>query len=482
MLGLTGPRHRAGALLAGLTLVTAGVAVQATATPAVAATPHRILFDDGHAEEAGNADWIISTSKPDPLVQDSSPSAETDWTGALSSWGVALQETGNYSLKTATSALTYGGTSATDLSKFDTLVLPEPNTLFTTAEKTAIMTFVKNGGGLFMISDHTGSDRNNDGEDAVEILNDLMTNNSVDSTDPFGFSIDSLNIGSDYPSAISDSSNPVLHGSFGTVTKSLIANGTTVTLKPADNSAVKGLVYRTGYSGNTGAFFATSTFGSGRIAFWGDSSPVDDGTGQSGNTLYDGWNDSGATNAALALNATEWLSGASGSSGGGGTGGGSGTCTAAQLLGNNGFESGSTAWTGTSGVITNSSSESARTGSYYAWLDGYGKATTDTLAQTVTVPSGCTTAALSFYLHVDTAETSTSTAYDTLKVQVLNSSGTVLGTLATYSNLDAASGYTQRSFSLASYAGQTVTLKFTGTEGSTLQTSFVLDDTALNVS
>ncbi|MFF3965907.1 hydrolase [Streptomyces griseorubiginosus] len=481
MLGLTGPRHRAGALLAGLTLVTAGVAVQATATPAVAATPHRILFDDGHAEEAGNADWIISTSKPDPLAQDSSPSSETDWTGALSSWGVALQKTGNYSLKTATSALTYGGTSATDLSKFDTLVLPEPNTLFTTAEKTAIMTFVKNGGGLFMISDHTGSDRNNDGEDAVEILNDLMTNNSVDSTDPFGFSIDSLNIGSDYPSAVSDSTNPVLHGSFGTVTKSLIANGTTVTLKPADNSAVKGLVYRTGYSGNTGAFFATSTFGSGRVAFWGDSSPVDDGTGQSGNTLYDGWNDSGATNAALALNATEWLSGASGSSGGG-TGGGTGTCTAAQLLGNNGFESGSTTWTGTSGVITNSSSQSARTGSYYAWLDGYGKATTDTLAQTVTIPSGCTTAALSFYLHVDTAETSTSTAYDTLKVQVLNSSGTVLGTLATYSNLNAASGYTQRSFSLASYAGQTVTLKFTGTEGSTLQTSFVLDDTALNVS
>ncbi|MFD5403269.1 hydrolase [Streptomyces griseorubiginosus] len=482
MLGITGSRHRAGALLAGLTLVTAGVAVQATATPAVAATPHRILFDDGHAEEAGNADWIISTSKPDPLAQDSSPSSETDWTGALSSWGVDLQKTGNYSLKTATSALTYGGTSATDLSKFDTLVLPEPNTLFTTAEKTAIMTFVKNGGGLFMISDHTGSDRNNDGEDAVEILNDLMTNNSVDSTDPFGFSIDSLNIGSDYPSAISDSTDPVLHGSFGTVTKSLIASGTTATLKPADNSAVKGLVYRTGYSGNTGAFFATSTFGSGRVAFWGDSSPVDDGTGQSGNTLYDGWNDSGATNAALALNATEWLSGASGSSSGGGTGGGSGTCTAAQLLGNNGFESGSTTWTGTSGVITNSSSQSARTGSYYAWLDGYGKATTDTLSQTVTVPSGCTTAAFSFYLHVDTAETSTSTAYDTLKVQVLNSSGTVLGTLATYSNLNAASGYTQRSFSLASYAGQTVTLKFTGTEGSTLQTSFVLDDTALNVS
>ncbi|MFJ9101758.1 hydrolase [Streptomyces sp. NPDC102405] len=479
MLGLTVPRHRLGAVLAGFSLVAAGVAVQA-ATPAAAATPHRILFDNAHAETAGNADWIISSSQPDPLSEDSSPSAETDWTGALSSWGVALQKTGDYSLKTATSALTYGGSAATDLSNFDTLVLPEPNTLFTTAEKTAIMTFVKNGGGLFMISDHTGADRNNDGEDAVEILNDLMANNSVDSTDPFGFSIDSLSISSDYPSAISDSSNPVLHGSFGTVTKSLIASGTTATLKPADNSAVKGLLYRTGYSGNTGAFFATSTFGSGRVAFWGDSSPIDDGTGQSGNTLYDGWNDSGATNAALALNATEWLAG--GSSSGGDDGGGGAGCTSAQLLGNNGFESGSSTWSATSGVITNSGDESARTGSYYAWLAGYGSAHTDTLSQSVTVPASCTAATFSFYLHVDTAETSTSTAYDTLKVQLLNSSGTVLSTLATYSNLNAASGYTQRSFSLAGYAGQTVTLKFTGTEGSTLQTSFVIDDTALNVS
>ncbi|MFI8535633.1 hydrolase [Streptomyces aquilus] len=475
-------RHRLTTALAALGLLVTGAAVEtSTATPAAAATPHRILFDNAHAETAGNADWIISTSQPDPLGEDSSPSAETDWTGALSSWGVALQKTGNYSLKTlpSGSSLTYGGSGAQDLANFDTLVLPEPNTLFTTAEKTAIMNFVKNGGGLFMISDHTGADRNNDGEDAVEILNDLMTNNSVDSTDPFGFSIDSLSISSDYPSAISDSTNPVLHGSFGTVTKSLIASGTTATLKPADNSSVKGLLYRTGYSGNTGAFFATSTFGSGRVAFWGDSSPIDDDTGQSGNTLYDGWNDSGATNAALALNATEWLAGASGSGGGGG---GGSTCTAAQLLGNNGFESGSSTWSASSGVITNSGSQSARSGSYYAWLDGYGSARTDTLSQAVTIPSACTTATLSFYLHVDTAETSTSTAYDTLKVQVLNSSGTVLGTLATYSNLNAASGYTQRSFSLAGYAGQTVTLKFTGTEGSTLQTSFVLDDTALNVS
>ena len=475
MLGSRRSRRRLTTALAGLGLFVTGAALQVTttATPAHAATTNRVLFDDGHAEEAGNADWIISTSKPDPLSQDSSPSSETDWTGALSSWGVALQKTGDYSLKTATSALTYGGSSTTDLSNFDTLVLPEPNTLFTTAEKTAIMTFVQNGGGLFMISDHTGADRNSDGEDAVEILNDLMTNNSVDSTDPFGFSIDTLDISSGYPAAISDSSNEVLNGAFGTVTKSLIADGTTATLKPADNANVKGLVYRSGYSGNTGAFFATSTFGSGRVAFWGDSSPIDDGTGQSGNTLYDGWNDTGATNAALALNATAWLSG-DGSTGGGG-GGGGGTCTAAQLLGNPGFESGNTTWTASSGVITTSSSEAARTGSYKAWLDGYGTATTDTLSQAVSIPSGCS-ATLSFYLHIDTAETTTSTAYDKLTVTAGST------TLATYSNLNAASGYVLKSFDVSALAGTTATIKFTGVEGSTLQTSFVIDDTALNVS
>jgi hypothetical protein len=84
-------------------------------------------------------------------------------------------------------------------------------------------------------------------------------------------------------------------------------------------------------------------------------------------------------------------------------------------------------------------------------------------------------------LHIDTAETSTTTKYDTLTVQVLSGSGTLLATLATYSNLDHNTGYAQRSFNLAAYAGQTVTLKFTGAEDYTKQTFFVIADTAINV-
>jgi hypothetical protein len=159
-------------------------------------------------------------------------------------------------------------------------------------------------------------------------------------------------------------------------------------------------------------------------------------------------------------------------------------CTAKQLLGNPGFETGSAApWTSTAGVINpNGAGETAHSGTWYAWLDGYGTTHTDTLAQKVTVPSGCTTYTASFWLHIDTAETTTTTAFDTLKVQVLNSSGTVLATLATFSNLNHITGYAQHSYSLSAYAGQTITLKFTGSEDSSLQTSFVVDDTAINVS
>ncbi|MFJ3664916.1 M4 family metallopeptidase [Streptomyces sp. NPDC090106] len=155
---------------------------------------------------------------------------------------------------------------------------------------------------------------------------------------------------------------------------------------------------------------------------------------------------------------------------------GGGSCTSTQLLANQGFESGSTSWTATSGVITSSSSQAARTGSYKAWLDGYGSTHTDTLSQSVTIPSGCTGTTFTFYLHIDTAETTTSTQYDKLTVTAGST------TLATYSNLNAASGYVQKSFSLGSYAGSTVALKFTGVEDSSLQTSFVIDDTAVTTS
>jgi len=160
------------------------------------------------------------------------------------------------------------------------------------------------------------------------------------------------------------------------------------------------------------------------------------------------------------------------------SGGGGGTT---QVLLNPGFESGNVNWTATTGVITNSTSEAAHGGTWKAWLDGYGVATTDTLLQQVSISSAATAVSLNFYLHIDTAETTTTTAYDTLKVQIRNSSGTVLATLATYSNLNHNTGYSLKTFDLTSYKGQTIQVYLIGVEDSTLQTSFVVDDFALNV-
>ncbi|HZC73147.1 MAG TPA: hypothetical protein VE442_20805 [Jatrophihabitans sp.] len=151
-----------------------------------------------------------------------------------------------------------------------------------------------------------------------------------------------------------------------------------------------------------------------------------------------------------------------------------------QLIGNPGFETGSAApWSASSGVVSNSANEPPHSGSWDAWLDGYGSTHSDTLAQPVSLPTACNTYPFNFWMHIDTDETTTTTKYDTLKLQVLNSSGTVLSTLYTYSNLNRNTGYSQHSFNLAAYAGQTVTIKFTGVEDATMQTSFVLDDTSL---
>ena len=157
----------------------------------------------------------------------------------------------------------------------------------------------------------------------------------------------------------------------------------------------------------------------------------------------------------------------------------SNTTAAVERIVNGGFESGSTSWTATSGVITSTGTLPARTGTWRAWLNGYGATHTDTAYQTVTIPSTVTSATLTFWLRVDSAETTTTNAYDTLTVQVRNSSNTVLGTLATYSNLNKGTSYVQRSFNLSAYKGQTIRVYFLGVEGTQVATSFLIDDVSL---
>jgi hypothetical protein len=152
-----------------------------------------------------------------------------------------------------------------------------------------------------------------------------------------------------------------------------------------------------------------------------------------------------------------------------------------QLFKNPGFESGNDGnWTTTAGVIDNSTGRPPRSGSWKAWLEGYGTTHTDYAWQQVSIPSTVASATLTFWVRIDTSETTTSVAYDKLSVQILNTSGGLLQTLATYSNLNANNTYVQKSFDLTSYKAQTIRVRFYGTEDSSLQTSFVIDDTAVN--
>ncbi|MDQ5841219.1 MAG: M4 family metallopeptidase, partial [Chloroflexota bacterium] len=145
-----------------------------------------------------------------------------------------------------------------------------------------------------------------------------------------------------------------------------------------------------------------------------------------------------------------------------------------NIMLNPGFESGNTIWSGTSGVIgQNPANQPTRSGTWNAWLDGYGSSHTDSITQAVTIPAG-SRATLSYYVHIDTAE-SGSTANDTMTVRA----GSIA--LQALSNLNAASGYQLKTVDLSAHAGQTISLSFTGVENTSLQTSFVVDDVAVAI-
>ena len=282
-------------------------------TPPPSTGGKKFLFDASHAETAGNADWVLDVDAgvvpryPTPAASGITASTpETYWTAALSAWGVALVKLGNSveNLPTGT-AITYGNTSnPQDLANYSVFVVDEPNTLFTATEKAAIVNFVKNGGGLFMISDHTISDSNNDGYDSPAIWNDLMTNNTVQAN-PFGFSIDLTNISETTSNVLASSTNVILNGSQGAVTQLKYSNGATIT-KTAGSAATPLIWRSTSTQGNSNIMCASSTFGTGRVVVVADSSPADDGTGSPGNTVYPGWTEL-ASHAKLHLNASLWL-------------------------------------------------------------------------------------------------------------------------------------------------------------------------------
>lgn len=289
-------------------------AAKATSTAEITtAIPKKFLFDATKAQTAGNADWVLDADSspqrlPTPVQSNiTATTTENFWRGGLSAWGIALSKLGHTveTLPTRT-AITYGGTGVQDLKNYDVFVIDEPNIRFTSSEKTAILNFVKNGGGLFLIANHSGSDRNNDGWDSAAIWNDLMSTNTV-KTNPFGITITLNNISETTSNRLSATTNPILNGSQGTVTQLKYSAGASMSINRTANTTVQGLIWRgSSTQGTSNIMCATSTFGTGRVVVIGDSSPADDGTGASGDTLYPGWTEL-ASHSRLHMNASLWL-------------------------------------------------------------------------------------------------------------------------------------------------------------------------------
>lgn len=150
-----------------------------------------------------------------------------------------------------------------------------------------------------------------------------------------------------------------------------------------------------------------------------------------------------------------------------------------NLLVNGGFEGSASPWTTSGTGFSWSNGAYPRSGTGYA-IFGINNNSTGQAYQQVTIPSSAA-GTLSFWLNVTSSETTTTTQYDKLFVEVRNTSGTLLTTLATYSNLNkgTAGAYSQKSFNVAAYKGQTVRIQFRSTMDSSVTTSFRVDDADL---
>ena len=289
----------------------------------------KILFDATKAEMAGNADWVIDADSK--LNNESNPqriptpaqsgitasTSETYWNGGISAWAIDLVKQGYYveTLPRTGGLISYGNpNNDQDLSNYKVFIVTEPNSQFTMAEKDAIINFVKNGGGLYMIADHDNSDRNGDGWDSPAIWNDLVSTNSV-VANPFGITFDVVTFSQTTTNFANIPSNTILNGSAGTPKAMQFSSGASMTLNKTANPSVQGLVFKTGASttGTTNVMFATATYGAGKVCALGDSSVPDDGTGDTGDNLYDGYfADASGNHRPLLINSVIWLATSSG--------------------------------------------------------------------------------------------------------------------------------------------------------------------------
>jgi hypothetical protein len=311
------------------------VAIVLALGPVTTVRAARFLFDADHGESAGNADWVIdadlhnlswtsagtfTTSSgnesnaqriPTPPASGiTSSTPETYWSGAISAWAVDLVKRG-HSVETlpAGTTLTWNTSNAQDLTNYDVVVIDEPNVLFASSEKQALINFVQHGGSLFMISDHSNSDRNGDGQDSVTIWNDFLTNNGL-TNNPFGITFPSDSTSPTNKFYNTTPGDPILAGPLGIATNIAYFSGNRFQIVNANNPTTTAEMWDgTLGQSNTYCMLARLQYGSGRVVVTGDSSSFDDGSGDpNDSSIINGYTgDLGGTNRIWILNASEWL-------------------------------------------------------------------------------------------------------------------------------------------------------------------------------
>ncbi len=272
---------------------------------------YRVLFDAGHAESAGkHADWIIDDDTPIPMPKD--PKSEKDWSGGISSWAYELYKTGRYEVESTVKPLTCGDfNNSQDLSGFRVLILCEPNRDLGASERKAIITFVNEGGGLFLVANHYNSDRNNDGIDSTGIFNHLekVTGIHFQTKGEPNAWVKGGHCTANFPLIIEEEEYLIFKGPFGLVKRVCLNGFGTLRILKDFNPTAKGYMWMSNASQTErNILLATAKLGSGRIVAFSDSSVVDDGTTTTpGRRLYNGWLAEGAQNGRLTLNITEFL-------------------------------------------------------------------------------------------------------------------------------------------------------------------------------
>ncbi len=269
----------------------------------------RILFDNAHHEIAGAVDWIIDITGRHPYP--SKPAKEDEWHGSLSLFALDLLNTHDYIPETLPQDRRFTWNDAQnvqDLSQYDILVIPEPSSQITPEESKAIYEFVNHGGGLMLVADHEGADRDANGYDSVRAINEMlaaMPDATSKESNPFGFYV--------LPGAFSNNSTTkvvdgaesgVIAGRAGTIESTGMYGAAGFQI--VDTAKVKSLLTE---KSSTEPFAVTASVGKGRVVAIGDSAIFGDGTNYLGLSLTseNGYIDANLNNKILFLNSIDWL-------------------------------------------------------------------------------------------------------------------------------------------------------------------------------